>query len=74
MLGLGFAPGQPPTLVYDTAVILENLRAQGMEPDEALEFAEFSIFGAVGAGMPLFLERATFDELESRLVAADDEA
>lgn len=77
MVGLGFRfGGVGPVLIYDTAVILENLREQGMaEEGEAEEFAEFNIYGLwAGEGTPIFLERSSYAEIEERLVAADSEA
>jgi len=46
-------------VVYDLTLVLEQLVAQGMTPEEAREFFEFNILGAyVGDASPAFLEFA----------------
>ena len=46
-------------VVYDLALMLEQLEAQGMTPEEAREYFEFNIVGAyVGDASPAFLEFA----------------
>lgn len=50
--------GQDPILIYDKEKVLERLVADGMTPDEAIEFWEFNQIGAwVGDQTPCFLTR-----------------
>lgn len=57
-----------PIAVYDRAACLEILVARdGMSLEEAAEFFDFNTAGAyVGPQTPLFLERASMDELRER--------
>lgn len=57
-LGLIERAGGPIVACYSTSKILENLEAQGMDQEDALEYIEFNIAGAwVGDQTPfLFLD------------------
>lgn len=56
-LGLVHRFGQPPILCYDLAKVLARYEADGMTPEEAMEFFNFNVIGAwVGETTPCFLE------------------
>lgn len=48
--------GRPPVVCYDKAAVLRKLEADGMDPDEALEWFDFNIIGAwCGETTPCFI-------------------
>ena len=49
---------QPPIIIYDHALVLAKLEAQGMDPEEAAEWFEVNQLGAwMGEATPAFLVR-----------------
>lgn len=58
IVGVARRCGQLALVVYDRAIIVKELMAQGMDETEAEEFLEFNIAGAwVGENTPLILSR-----------------
>lgn len=56
ILGVARRCGQPTLVVYSERKIIDLLKGQGMDEDEAWEFYDFNILGAwVGDNTPLFL-------------------
>jgi len=50
--------GMDPVLCIDREVVLANLEAEGMTPEEAIEWFEFNILGAwMGDSTPCYLTR-----------------
>lgn len=65
-LGLGETYGQQPALIYDYNKIIERLKEDGMDEEEAKEFYEFNILGSYfGEKMPIFLNRIPLEELDA---------
>jgi hypothetical protein len=63
-LGLGETYGQYPALIYDKSKIIEQLRQDGMDEEEAQEYFEYNILGSFfGEKMPIFLDRIPLEEL-----------
>lgn len=66
VLGCAWRCGQPPVIVYDYDKCVEILMERdGMDHEEAEEWMSYNVEGAwVGLGTPIFLHRASLDEIE----------
>jgi len=72
-LGIADRCAMHPVAVYDTALAIAALEADGMDHDEAVEFFDFNIAGGyLGERTPLLLRRCTIEELEQ--MVEDDAA
>lgn len=57
IIGVASRCGMGPVVVYNSDKVIDAIKAQGLEEDEAIEFFEFNIVGAyVGERTPLFME------------------
>jgi hypothetical protein len=64
-LGIGETYGSLPALVYDQTKIIEKLKQDGMDEEEAQEFFDFNILGAyLGEKMPIFLRTVPLEDLD----------
>lgn len=58
VIGVASRCAMTPTVVYDQACVIEALKADGMEEEEAIEHFDFNIHGSyVGETTPLYLLR-----------------
>ena len=56
IIGIGNQYSKPPVVIYDEALIMENLINQGMDVEEAWEYYSFNIAGAwVGDNTPIIV-------------------
>lgn len=56
IVGIGSRCGQPDLLVYSYEKIIDVLVKQGMDREEAIEYADFNIVGAwLGDHTPIFM-------------------
>jgi hypothetical protein len=63
-LGLGESYGSSPALIYDESKIIEKLKQDGMDDEEAQEYFDFNILGSyLGEKMPIFLKRIPLEDL-----------
>lgn len=46
----------PPVAVYSSGKCIDIFVSQGMTRDEAVEYFQFNVSGALGEGYPLFIE------------------
>lgn len=61
-IGVGSSIGEPDRLVYDSDIILDNLKAQGMTEEEAQEYFSYNILDAyVGDKMPVYVSKIPLD-------------
>ena len=58
IIGVGYAFGRQPVLIYSVEKIIEDLMDMGMGYPEAREFFEYNIIGSgfKNEAMPIFLE------------------
>jgi len=60
IIGFTHQAGRPSVIAYDTNKIIDKLRSDGMDTEEACEFFEFNIAGAyVGEYTPVFITKMT---------------
>ena len=60
--------GHEAFLIYDIAVVLDNLVQMGMEPDEAVEYFQFNIQGAyLGIHTPAFMSFSDAEEIRANI-------
>jgi hypothetical protein len=63
-LGLGESYGTLPALIYDHSKIIEKLKQDGMDNEEAQEYFDFNILGSyLGEKMPIFLMNIPLEDL-----------
>ena len=61
-IGVGSSIGEQDRLVYDSDIILDNLKAQGMTEEEAQEYFSYNILDAyVGDKMPVYVSKIPLD-------------
>tara|TARA_R100001129_G_scaffold171978_1_gene142371 strand:- start:559 stop:846 length:288 start_codon:yes stop_codon:yes gene_type:complete len=57
-IGIGYRCGQPDIIVYDYEIVLECLRADGMDDEEAQEWMDYNILGGwIGEQTPIIVRR-----------------
>ena len=66
-LGVGYQFGRPEVACYDYNKCIDILMERdGMTYDEAIEFFEYNVIGYGGEGVPIFVDRSGFLEIESK--------
>mgnify|MGYP007063401584 CR=1 FL=1 len=56
IIGIGNQYSKPPVVIYDEALIIENLINQGMDMEEAWDYYSFNVAGAwVGDNTPIIV-------------------
>ena len=66
--------GQGPVLAYDYDKVIDKLVADGMTPEEAVEYHDFNQAGAwVGKGTPCFVQQGSYSDLEEMGVFDGDD-
>lgn len=56
IIGIGNQYSKPPVVIYDEALIIENLINQGMNMEEAWDYYSFNVAGAwVGDNTPIIV-------------------
>lgn len=59
IIGVGGRCGQVAVVVYDVSLVYKAFQAQGMDYDDAVEWAQFNTFGGwVGDRTPMWVETA----------------
>lgn len=65
IVGVADRCGMDPVVVYDRKEVIEALVRDGMNDEDAAEFADFNIFGAyVGPRSPIFIDFLPKDDHE----------
>jgi hypothetical protein len=65
-LGVGVSFGELDRLVYDTDIIIDNLKKQGMTQEEAQEYFNYNIVDAyLGQKMPVYVSKISLEDLNN---------
>lgn len=63
VIGYGNQCSKDRLVIYSLKKIIENLVSQGMDEEEALEFADYNILGAyLGEGTPIICDDLSFED------------
>ena len=57
-IGIGYRCGQPDIMVYDYDIVMECLKDDGMDDEEAQEWIDYNILGGwIGEQTPIIVRR-----------------